>query len=256
MNTLFASITPKKKIYAASDFHLGAPDAEQSRKREDKLLRWLNTIAPSAGGLILAGDIFDFWFEYKTVVPKGAVRLLGKLAELHAAGIPIIIFTGNHDLWMQDYLAEEIGATIYHKPVSFQIGDRKIMIGHGDGLGPGDSKFKIIKRIFLSGLNQWLFRWLHPDIGISIANKWSDRSKAKCLKNPLPFLGEMEPIFVHCKEMEATAHHDYYIFGHRHLMLNMPITENSTYINLGDWINYYSYAEINQNSVELKQFED
>ncbi|MEP0368903.1 MAG: UDP-2,3-diacylglucosamine diphosphatase [Cyclobacteriaceae bacterium] len=256
MNTEFASIPSNKKIYAASDFHLGAPDPEQSRNREDRIIRWINAITPSAAGLILAGDIFDFWFEYKTVVPKGSVRLLGKLAELHAAGIPIVIFTGNHDLWMQDYLGEEIGATIYHEPVSFKVGKLKIQIGHGDGLGPGDQKFKATKRIFKFGLNQWLFRWLHPDVGVKIANKWSEKSKEKELKKPKPFLGEDEPIFIHCKETEAKTHHDYYIFGHRHLMLNMPITEHSDYINLGDWINYHSYAEISQESVELKQFED
>ncbi|MFT6866616.1 MAG: UDP-2,3-diacylglucosamine hydrolase [Cyclobacteriaceae bacterium] len=255
MNEQFAQIHKGKKVFVASDFHLGAPTQVENRAREIKIVAWLSAIEETAAGIILAGDLFDFWFEYKKVVPKGAVRLLGKLASLSDAGIPILIFTGNHDLWMSDYFITELGANVYHHPISFLIGEHRILIGHGDGLGPGDRKFKLIKRIFTSKLNKNLFRWLHPDIGIALANKWSNKSRIKNLKEPDPFLGEDEPLFQYCKAIEKTDHHDYYIFGHRHLHLEMELSDKARYINIGDWINYNTYAEISVDQVKVKTFE-
>ncbi len=256
MNEDFSQFPKGKKIYLASDFHLGAPNDVDSRQRELKIVRWLNSIQENAAAIILAGDIFDFWFEYKTVVPKGSIRLLGKLAELADSGIPIIIFSGNHDLWLEDYLHQELGATIHHHPVSFQIGKHKIRIGHGDGLGPGDRKFKLVKRVFNSKINKILFRWLHPDIGVWVANKWSKKSRVNNILKPDPFLGEKEALFQYCQSWEAKDHHDYYIFGHRHMQLEMPISENSMYINLGDWITYDSYVEITNDTVKVRKFEN
>lgn len=255
MNSSFEHIPQGKKIYVASDFHMGAPNVQDSLIREKKIIRWLNEIESSACGIILAGDIFDFWFEYKTVVPKGSVRLLGKLASISDKGIPVIVFAGNHDLWMKDYLGMEIGAFVFHQPQSFNIGNLKVMIGHGDGLGPGGNKFKFIKKIFTSKINKTLFRWLHPDIGVALGNAWSRRNKQKDLIQPDPFLGEEEALFKYCKSVENKNHHDYYIFGHRHLHLEMEINNTSTYLNLGDWINLNTYAEIEENTIKMKTFE-
>lgn len=249
-------LAPNKKIYIASDFHLGAPTLADSLAREKLIVRWLGSIQDQASCVILAGDIFDFWFEYNFAVPKGATRLLGKLAELADSGIKIKIFTGNHDLWMADYLVKEIGLTIYHAPQSFEIGDMKLYIGHGDGLGPGENRFKFIKKIFTSPFNKFLFKWLHPDIGIALANKWSRKSRKQCEANPEPYLGEDEPLFQYAQSVEKTDHHDYYIFGHRHLALEMDITHKSKYINLGDWITHFTYAEVDQSKVTLKKYEE
>ncbi|MFY0600294.1 MAG: UDP-2,3-diacylglucosamine diphosphatase [Cyclobacteriaceae bacterium] len=256
MQNCFSQIPKGKKIYIASDFHIGAPNRKESLLREKKIITWLSQIEDTAHGIILAGDVFDFWFEYKTVVPKGAIRLLGKLAELSDSGIPIAFFAGNHDLWLKDYLSKELGAIIYHNPVSFQTSSMKVMIGHGDGLGPGDRKFKILKRIFTAGFNRALFRWLHPDIGVRLANAWSSRSKKKAIKDPESFLDQKEMLFQYCQSIEKESHHDFYIFGHRHMHLEMPINKNAIYINIGDWVNLFTYAEIDDKTVNVKRFED
>ena len=236
MLDLFKELPNSKSVYLASDFHLGSPDYQSSRARERKVVEWLQEIKPDCGGLILAGDIFDFWFEYRKVVPKGFVRLLGCLADFTDSGIPLVLFTGNHDLWMKDYLKLELGAHIFYKPESFEIGNLKVHIGHGDGLGPGDHIFKFNKGVFKNKIAQWGFRWLHPDIGMSLATRWSESSRIKGLKKPDPYLGEKEWILEYSRKIESKTHHDFYIFGHRHLKLEMAVAEGSTYLNPGDWI--------------------
>ncbi len=126
------------------------------------------------------------------------------------------------------------------------------MIGHGDGLGPGDQKFKFFKSIFTNKLAQWGFRWIHPDLGIKLATTWSGHSK----KYEDPFLGEKEPIFIHCKQMEQLEHHDFYIFGHRHLILDMPISDSSTYLNIGEWISNSQYIEVSNTEVKSLKFDE
>lgn len=256
MNNTFSKLDSNKQVYFASDFHLGAPNLEKSHKREKKIIRWIDEIAPSAAGIVLVGDIFDFWFEYKRAVPKGAVRLLGKLAEMSDKGLPIVVFTGNHDLWMRDYLTQELNVVVYHQPEVFQIGKQKIYVGHGDGLGPGDRKFKFIKRIFTAGANQALFRWLHPDIGIKLAEAWSAKSRQKDLTHPQPFLGENEPLFRFCQQIEAQEHHDGYVFGHRHYPHQLAVSDRATYYNLGDWVEHFTYGIASINSFDLKKYED
>ena len=172
-------LAPGKKIYFLSDFHLGAPNAIASRKREDQIVQFLKHAQKAAAAIFIVGDIFDFWFEYKTVVPKGFIRLLGCLAEISDAGIPLHIFTGNHDLWMQDYLTTELNAKVYFEPHLFTLGTKQFYIGHGDGLGPGDYGYKRLKKVFTNPLCKWLFRWLHPDAGIQLANYFSAKSRAK-----------------------------------------------------------------------------
>lgn len=177
---------PGKKIYFASDFHLGVPTYEKSLEREKKIVKWLDSIKADAEELYLMGDVFDFWFEYKTVAPRGYVRLLGKLAELSDAGIKLFYFTGNHDMWTFDYLKKELNATIYRKPIEQEYNGKKFYIGHGDGLGPGDHGYKFIKKIFASSISQWLFARLHPNFGIGLANYFSKKAEllqAQPMKN-------------------------------------------------------------------------
>jgi UDP-2,3-diacylglucosamine hydrolase len=202
------------------------------------------------------GDIFDFWFEYKYVIPKGFIRLQGKLAELRDAGIPIIFFTGNHDMWMFDYVPTELGIPIYRDPQLLSVGDQKLLIGHGDGLGPGDGTYKLLKRIFNSSLCQWLFARIHPNLGISIANSWSRNSRISNDKKEEKFTTEdNEYLLVYCKEFEKTQHHDFYVFGHRHLPLDLKVNEHSRYINTGEWVHSNTYAEYDGEQVLLKKFD-
>jgi UDP-2,3-diacylglucosamine hydrolase len=245
-----------KKIFFASDFHLGVPNHEASVAREKKIIAWLDSIKNEAHTIYLLGDIFDFWFEYKHAIPKGHIRLQGKLAELRDAGIPIVFFTGNHDMWMFDYFPKELGIPVYRDPLVLEVGSQRLLIGHGDGLGPGDHTYKILKKFFNSSLCQWLFARLHPNLGIGIANRWSRNSRLTNMKREEGYQGnEGEFLWVYCNEIEQKQHHDYYIFGHRHLPLDLSIGERSRYINLGEWVNFSTYAEYDGKTVALKTFD-
>jgi UDP-2,3-diacylglucosamine hydrolase len=244
-----------KKIFFASDFHLGVPDPSSSLVREKRIIAWLDSVKADAHTIFLLGDIFDFWFEYKHSVPKGFIRLQGKLAELRDQGITIIFFTGNHDMWMFDYFPKELGIPIYREPQVLLVGSRKLMIGHGDGLGPGDNFYKFLKKMFNSRFCQWLFEWIHPNIGIGVANYWSRNSRISNNKKEEKYLGdENEFLLVFCKETELKTHHDFYIFGHRHLPLDLSINEKSRYINLGEWVNFSTYAVFDGDKLELKSY--
>jgi UDP-2,3-diacylglucosamine hydrolase len=245
-----------KKIYFLSDFHLGAPNEVESRKREDRLVRFLNDAKQDAAAFFIVGDIFDFWFEYKTVVPKGFVRILGCLAQISDAGIPLHIFTGNHDLWMNDYLSKELNAKVYFEPKPFTLGNKQFLIGHGDGLGPGDYGYKRLKKIFTNPICQWLFRWMHPDAGIRLANYFSAKSRAKTGTADELFLGEdKEWLIIYTKEQAQKMDIDYFVFGHRHFAIDFPINERSHYINLGDWIRLNTYGVFDGNSMQLLTWE-
>ena len=245
-----------KKVYFLSDFHLGAPNDTESRKREDRLVRFLQDARKDAGIIFIVGDIFDFWFEYKTVVPKGFVRILGTLAHIADEGIQLHIFTGNHDLWMQDYLSKELNAKLYFEPQTFTIQNKQFLIGHGDGLGPGDEGYKRLKKIFTNPICQWLFRWLHPDAGIQLANYFSRKSRAKTGNADELFLGEdKEWLILYTKEKAKTMAVDYFIFGHRHYAIDLKISDKSRYINLGDWIRLNTYAVFDGTDLQLLTWE-
>ena len=246
-----------KKVYFLSDFHLGAPNEVESRKREDRLVRFLQAARKDAGVVFIVGDIFDFWFEYKTVVPKGFVRLLGTLAQMADEGIELHIFTGNHDLWMNDYLSKELNAKVYFEPQQFTLNNKQFLIGHGDGLGPGDKGYKRLKKIFTNPVCQWLFRWLHPDAGIQLANYFSQKSRAKTGNADEIFLGEdKEWLILYTKEKAKTMKVDYFVFGHRHFAIDYTINEKSRYINLGDWIRLNTYAVFDGNEMQLLTWDE
>ncbi|MDO5106266.1 UDP-2,3-diacylglucosamine diphosphatase [Capnocytophaga sp.] len=241
-----------KKIYFASDNHLGAPDFVASRQREKAFVQWLDRIKPDAGAVFLLGDLFDFWFEYKTVIPKGFTRTLGKLAEFTDGGIPVFFFVGNHDLWMRDYFQKELNIPVFHKPLEFECNGKRFLVGHGDGLGPDDKGYKRMKKVFANPLAQWLFRWLHPDIGVRLAQYLSVKNKLISGDDDVKFLGEEKEWLVqYCKRKLQTKHYDYFLFGHRHLPMEIPLGNSATYINTGDWMHYFTYAVFDGKTTKL-----
>ena len=244
-----------KKIYLASDNHLGAPTQEQSFPREKKFVAWLDEVKQDAAAIFLLGDMFDFWFEYKTVVPKGFTRTLGKLAEICDSGIPIYYFVGNHDLWMNGYFEEELNIPVYHEPKEFTFNNKTFLIGHGDGLGPGDKGFKRMKKVFTNPVAKWFFRWLHPDLGVKLAQYFSVKNRLISGDEDVKFLGEEnEWLIQYSRKKLEEKHRDYFVFGHRHLPLNIDLNNNTKYINLGDWISYYTYGVFDGESFELKEY--
>ncbi|MCX6232683.1 MAG: UDP-2,3-diacylglucosamine diphosphatase [Bacteroidetes bacterium] len=245
----------RHKIYFISDSHLGVPDYNSSLKREKLMVKWLDEVKNDAAEIYLLGDIFDFWFEYKTVVPKGFVRLLGKLAEVSDLGIKLHYFTGNHDMWIYDYFEKELNATIYKAPIKITYGKHHFYIGHGDGLGPDDHGYKFIKKVFSNRFNQWLFARLHPNFGIGLALYFSRKSRIANGNTDEVFLGEeKERLLVYAKEILQKEHFDFFIFGHRHLPLDMNIGDNSRYLNIGDWVKSFSYIVYDGDKLELKYF--
>ena len=246
-----------KKIYFSSDNHLGAPNHKNSLIREKRFIKWLDSIKGDASAIFLLGDLFDFWFEYKKVVPKGFVRVLGKLAEISDAGIPLYFFVGNHDMWMDGYFENELNIQVFDKPKKFIINKQHFLIGHGDGLGPGDKGFKRMKKVFKNSFSKFLFRWIHPDIGVRFAQYLSTKNKLLSGVNDIEFKGEENEWLVqYCKKILINEKIEFFIFGHRHLPLDIKISESSKYINLGDWISYFSYAVFDGVDLDLKYYKD
>lgn len=249
------TITPAKKIYFLSDFHLGAPDHASSLERERKIVQFLDEIKDQAAEIFFVGDMFDFWYEYRTVVPKGFVRLLGKIGELSDAGIPMHFFVGNHDMWMKNYFMQEFNMPVYYAPVEFERNGKKFLIGHGDGLGPGDHGYKRLKKIFRNPACQFLFGVFPPMLGMGLANYMSRRSRAQTGTKEEIFLGEdKEWLVIYCKEVLQQKKMDFFVFGHRHLPIDFRLNDSSRYINLGDWIRYFTYAEFDGQEMVLKSY--
>lgn len=249
----------KSKIYFASDFHLGVPDHDSSLLREKKLVSWLESIRHDAAEIYLMGDVFDFWFEYKTVVPKGYVRLLGKLAEFTDNGIPVHLFKGNHDVWAFDYLSKEAGIILHRDPIERVFGNKTFFLAHGDGLGPGDTGYKFLKKVFELKFNQFLFRWLHPDIGTKMGLYFSRKSRianvAREQKPEYQLVIENEMLFHYSQNIiKSSPHINFLIFGHRHVPIDYPLNNQSRMIILGDWVTHFTYAVFDGNELEIRKF--
>jgi UDP-2,3-diacylglucosamine hydrolase len=244
-------------IYFASDFHLGVDAKLTSRERERKIVRWLDHISADATELYLVGDVFDFWFEYRSAVPKGHVRLLGKLAELADGGLPIHFFTGNHDMWIFRYFEDELGIPTHRQPIRKEWNGKRFFIGHGDGLGPGDHGYKLLKKVLANPTCQWLYERLHPNFGLWLMRRSSGGSR-KANPAQSEFLGEKKEWLVHfCEEQLTKEDIDFFIFGHRHLPIDYALKNGkSRYINLGEWMNFCSYAVFDGEEVQLKFFEN
>ena len=250
----------EKKVYFVSDFHFGIPDARKSLEREKKFISWLEMVRPDAGEIFLMGDLFDFWFEYKTVIPRGHARLLGALAALSDAGIPIHLFRGNHDMWAFDYLQSELNIQLHRDPEFRTINGKHFYLAHGDGLGPGDQGYKFIKNVFACRLNQLLFRWLHPDMGIRLALFWSRKSRYAAMEKEKKAEDRnlkliQKRIIVHSRELITTHPElDYLVYGHYHYPYNEKISEKACLVVLGDWLTHFTYGVFNGEKLELKTF--
>lgn len=228
---------------------------ENSLPREKHFVAWLDTVQKDAAAIFLLGDLFDFWFEYKTVVPKGFTRTLGKLAEITDAGIPIYYFVGNHDLWMNGYFEAELNIPVFHEPQQFKLNKTSFFIGHGDGLGPGDKGFKRMKKVFTNPVAKWFFKWLHPDIGVRLAKYLSVKNKLISGDEDIKFQGEDKEWLVQYSRRKLEGdHYDYFVFGHRHLPLEIDLNEKSKYINLGDWVSYFTYGEFDGETFSLEKY--
>ncbi len=246
-----------EKIYFASDIHLGVPDHKSSLEREKRFCRWLDAIKTEATALYIVGDLFDFWFEYHTVIPKGYVRVLGKLAELTDNGVDVSFLVGNHDLWMFGYFEQELNIPVYHQSIIREIAGKRFFIAHGDGLGPGDTKYKWIKKyLFTNRLCQWLLNWIHPDFGVGLANYFSRRSRlANTIKPDEAYKEEQERLILYAEYKLQEQHCNYFIFGHQHCPLIKSIGKDSYFVNLGDWIKNFTYAIFDGKNMEIRRFE-
>jgi len=231
------------------------PNGEVSLAREKSIVEWLEYCAPNADVIYLMGDIFDFWFEYKKVVPRGFVRFLGTLAKITDNGTKVIMFPGNHDLWLSEYLVKECGVELITKEFVVEHHGKRFFLHHGDGLGPGDHSYKFLKKIFLARFARFLFGWLHPDIGVALAHRFS--KKSRLAQNPKEdnYLGDQQEYLTQFALSHAQGNLenpiDYYIFGHRHLVLNVHIAPKSRYINLGEWLHGSQYAVFDGQTMEL-----
>ncbi len=243
-------------VYIVSDAHLGAPDSASSRQRERLLVDWLDTIAPDAAEIILLGDLFDFWFEWRHVVPKGYVRLLGKLAELTDSGLKITAFAGNHDLWYRDYFKDELGIPVHHGPVSREWFGKRYYLAHGDGLGPGQRGYKFMKAVFTNRLAHWLFsRLIHPSFAVKLATASSKASRQAHAEFDDIDKGPQEYLYQYVRDRIADGDsHDYFVFGHRHLPNHMQMSASQELLVLGDWIRQFTYIEISADGPRLMRY--
>lgn len=241
----------EKKIFFASDFHLGLKAGTDPSEREKRVVRWLKTIAPDASAIYLIGDIFDFWWEYKHVVPRGFTRFLGAVSEITDSGIPVHFFTGNHDMWITDYLSQECGLIIHTSPLIVNADEKSFYLAHGEGLGSNDPGYKVLLSIFRNKPLRVLYSALHPSIGMSLGHRWSLNSRlAKGIKRD--FKGEdNEALIIHAKSVLKEKHIDYFIFGHRHIALQYHLKQGAEIIFLGEWMSGSSYAIWNGEDMEL-----
>ena len=259
-----------KNIYFISDAHLGCLALEHRRQQERRLVRFLDEIKDKAGAIYMLGDMFDFWFEYQTVVPKGFTRFLGKISELTDMGIEVHYFTGNHDIWCLDYLEKECGVVLHHNPLTLEIGDQTFYLAHGDGLGDRDWKFRFIRGIFHNKACQWAFRWLHPTFGVRFGLNWAKHSRLKHSLNngqivqssdcqmgcDPPYQGEdKEPLVLFAKQyLKEHPDVDFFIFGHRHIELDLALSRQTRIIILGDWVSQFTYAVYNGEQLFLEGY--
>ena len=243
------------KYYFISDVHLGTGTVKDSRNHERKLVDWLSMAQKDADKIFLVGDIFDFWFEYKRVVPQGFTRVLGKLCEITDSGIEVHFFIGNHDIWTFGYLEKEIGLKVHLKPEIFELNGNRVFIAHGDGLNDKSKTFSVIRAIFHNKFLQRCFALLHPNFAMRLGQKWSNHNRKKHDTENLQFLGEEnENLVLFAKKMNKTQPNTYYIFGHRHILLNLQLAKNSQMVILGDFIHKFSYAILDEKGLSLEVF--
>ena len=245
----------RNKTYFISDLHLGASYLDR-KESERRAVRWLDSIKHDARRLFLMGDILDYWYEYRHVAPQGYIRFLGKLAELSDLGVEIHWFTGNHDIWIFDYLPNELGIILHRTHTEMTIDGRKFLLAHGDDVGNRSRKFRFLQALFRNKLAQWCYSWIHPDLTIAFAHRWSSSSRQAHSDENTQYKGEnQEPLVLFAKEYAANHDIDYFIFGHRHILLDLMLTRKSRIVILGDWIQLFSYAVYDGNNLCVEIFE-
>jgi len=243
------------KTYFVSDVHLGAPAMNNNPEREARFVQWLEMAAKDAKTIYLLGDIFDFWYEYRKVAPRGFVRTLGKIAELTDRGIRVCFFTGNHDLWVTDYLPTEIGVELYREPVIHQIDGKNFYLAHGDGLNPEEKGYLALKKLFTSRTAQFLFTSLHPNLAFWFGHQWAKRSRlAKGIEPEISKGPEFETNVRFARNFCKSQAIDFFVLGHRHILMDEEIGAGSRMIMLGEWFNHYSYAVYDGQIMELKRY--
>ncbi len=235
------------KTYFISDAHLGLGTKDEERAKESRLIQFLDHIAHDVDQLFIVGDLFDAWFEYRTVIPKGFHRFFAKVSELTDRGVPIHYLAGNHDYWMRDFFRDELGMNTHYEPFDVWIDDKRIYIHHGDGLAANDTGYLILKKLFRSRLNIWLYSWLHPDIGLAFAKSTSKRSRQHTSGKDY---GEGDAMMGFAQE-KIDEGYDIVVMGHRHRPVIRQLGKG-TYINLGDWIEHNTFAELEGGCITLK----
>ncbi|MBR3717341.1 MAG: UDP-2,3-diacylglucosamine diphosphatase [Bacteroidaceae bacterium] len=246
-----------KNIYFLSDAHLGSLAIEHSRTQERRLVNFLDQIKNKAAAIYLLGDMFDFWYEFKTVVPKGYTRFLGKLSELTDMGVEIHFFTGNHDIWCDDYLEKECGLTIHKKPLTTELYGKEFYLAHGDGLGDPDKKFQFLRSLFHNKILQALFSCIHPRWSIAFGLNWAKHSRLKRENGKEPdYMGEDKEYLVLYTKEYLKSHPDinYFIYGHRHIELDLQLSKTSRVLILGDWISLFTYAVFDGEHLFMEQY--
>ncbi len=248
------NLNSKKKIYFISDIHLGAPALNDNHERELLFVKWLDEIKSDASQLYLLGDIFDYWFEYKKVVPRGFTRTLGKIAELSDSGVDIHYFTGNHDVWVFDYLPQELGVTLHRDELKTEILGKKFFLAHGDGLDKEDKNYILLKKLFVNKFLQWCFARLHPNFSVSLAQRWSKKSRLGKGIDPKKIDIKNEGMYKFAQSILEQEFFDYFVFGHRHVLAKSQLGERSEFILLGEWITAFSYGVFDGSNFELKNY--
>jgi len=247
-------LSEKNKIYFVSDVHLGAPALRNNKQRERLFAQWLDEIKPDVKELYLMGDIFDFWWEYKKVVPRGFTRILGRIADLADSGIPVHFFTGNHDLWVFDYLPEELGVIVHRNEFVTELNGKKFFLAHGDGLDASDVGYIRLKKIFTNKKLQWMFSRLHPNFALKIGHDWSKSSRTSKLGYEREFKVNNDGMYKFALNYLASNQIDYFIFGHRHQVIDTAISDKTRFILLGDWIKNFTYGVFDGEKFELKYY--
>ncbi len=246
-----------KNIYFLSDAHLGSRAIEHSRTQERRLVNFLDSIKYKASAVYLLGDIFDFWYEFKLVVPKGFTRFLGKVSELTDMGVEVHFFVGNHDLWCGDYLSKECGMIIHREPLTTEIYGKEFYLAHGDGLGDPGKTFKLLRAMFHSRTLQILFSTIHPRWSLEMGLSWAKRSRLKHASEPEPeYMGEdKEFLVLYTKDyLKSHPNINFFIYGHRHIELDLMLSASARVLILGDWITHFSYAVFDGENLFLETF--
>ncbi len=268
-----------KNIYFISDAHLGSLALKHNRTQERRLVNFLDQIKDKAEAVYMLGDMFDFWFEYKSVVPRGFTRFLGKLSELTDNGVEVHFFTGNHDMWTLDYLSSECGVIIHREPTTIELNGKVFYLAHGDGLDYRDRNWKtrLLFAFFHSKTMRKLASLWHPDIFIPFGRNWAKHSRMKRIKSDVPqfdgevknlvgyesfdfeeapYMGEdKEGLVLYAKHyLQSHPTINYFLFGHRHIDLDLMLNKDSRLVILGEWMSLFTYAEWDGEHLSVENF--